>query len=263
MAIKRKQLVRRGHNNWGVVCYQSMLQALKYVSITLGILGLIYGNTRAKNYFYRLPYFKISKIEITGNNKLSEKQIKKLGGIDLNQNIFSVKLKDVSKNLTSHPYIEYVLVERKFPQIIKINIKERKGVAILKTPWTYYLMDIKGVVLENLGLHNKGKWPVIEGANLKAVKVGGEINQGGELLRFLQASGILDNFVRLDVGETNNPILVTRGEEIKVYLGKEAWDKKFKRFNLVYKGLRARAKSVKSIDLRYKQMVIVKRTQDA
>ena len=262
MARQKRQVFKKNHQRTLSACCQTMWQALKLVLIALGVSGACYGAWQAGNYLYRLPYFEVKQVVVKGNRYLSDEQVRRLSGVRARQNIFAVELPQVSQNLHSHPYIKQVMVERKFPQTIRIKVQERKGVALLKAPAAYYLLDAEGVVLENVGLRNKRCRPVLEGVSLQPLQVGEKISRGSGLLGFLKARGLLRDFALLDVSSPANPRLTTRREGIKINLGQGDWEKKMKRFAQVYQELRARKNSVKSVDLRYWQMAVVKEIAD-
>ncbi len=256
-AGKNKRLVRK-NNRLFASDKQQKNPVLRAILTVLLIVGIGYGVLCAGDCLYQLSYFEVNNIDIQGNRYVSAEQILELSGIKLKQNIFSVDLQKANQGLRSHPYLKLVMVERRLPQTIFIKVKERKGVALLEAPGGYYLIDKTGVILENAGMRNKKRLPVIKGVSPELLEVGARINQGQELLAFLRSKGLLINYASLDIRQEDNPILTTRRGRLKVYLGEGRWEDKLKNFDLVYQSLQARISSVKSIDLRYEQLAVVK-----
>ena len=80
--------------------------------------------------------FPIKKI-IIGNNKII-KQADILRSVDYlkNKNIFFIDMKKISKNLSGFDFIESFNVKKIFPNTIKINIIEKRPVAIPVKPFS-------------------------------------------------------------------------------------------------------------------------------
>ena len=92
-------------------------------------------------------FFKIDKIEIFGNEKLKTEQIESL--IEKDQNIFLFNIdKNKKKILENFPEITELLLEKDFPRSIKIQVEERKPVAVFCQNEEYFFIDKKGIVYE-------------------------------------------------------------------------------------------------------------------
>ncbi|MCK4453815.1 FtsQ-type POTRA domain-containing protein [Candidatus Parcubacteria bacterium] len=92
-------------------------------------------------------FFQIKNIEIFGNEKLKTEQIESL--IEKDKNIFLFNIdKNKKKILENFPEITELLLEKDFPRSIKIQIEERKPVAIFCQNEKYFFIDKKGIVYE-------------------------------------------------------------------------------------------------------------------
>ena len=85
-------------------------------------LGLIYG--------YRLvtgsEYFALKKLEITGNNHLTYGDIISRAGVELGENIFKINIDELYWRLSRNPWIKSVYIRRELPDMIRINLTERR-----------------------------------------------------------------------------------------------------------------------------------------
>ena len=79
---------------------------------------------------FKTPYFEIRDVKILGQSKEVKEKVKKI--IDQeNENFFLLNSIELSKNIEEiFPQIKKLVVERKFPDSLLVNIEERKEVGI-------------------------------------------------------------------------------------------------------------------------------------
>jgi len=73
----------------------------------------------------------IKKIIIQNNSIVSSEEIKKKLDFLNNTNLFLLNTKDISKNITEISFIESFTLKKVYPSTIKINIVEKKPIAII------------------------------------------------------------------------------------------------------------------------------------
>jgi len=73
--------------------------------------------------------FQIKTIEISGTQKSSHEEIKNIIAEGINKNIFLADLKNVSERISQkYPQILEIIIKKKFPNRLLVEIKERKQV---------------------------------------------------------------------------------------------------------------------------------------
>jgi len=153
------------------------------------ILGLLVGS------FYFIifsSFFQIKEIKISGNQKISEIEIKK---IVLNKikkkiffyhtkSIFLTNSKKIEKELSENfPLIEKVILKKDFPETLLIKITERKPFALLCQDEDCYFFDKEGVVFEK----GKGDLITVKKRNLKKnLSLGDKVFEKKELKAILE-----------------------------------------------------------------------------
>ncbi len=112
--------------------------------------------------FARSSFFTVEKIDVTGNNKYSEKELVVNTGLVPGKNVFMMlgeKPKNLlnfsfndleQKVLNSMPYIKSVSIRPALPATIKIKVQERTPFAVLEVNSKNLLVDREGYVLEVL-----------------------------------------------------------------------------------------------------------------
>ncbi len=122
----------------------------------VGVLGMLF----LVGVFYLIcfcSFFQIEKIEISDNQKVNtrsienliEKEISKKILFFSSKSIFLANMKEIQdKILQGFPQIVGADLQRKFPDILKIRIEERKPVAVFCQDKNYFFIDKKGVLFE-------------------------------------------------------------------------------------------------------------------
>ena len=103
---------------------------------------------------YTNPHYVLNKIEIEPRGHFSERQIRQAAGLEPGQNLWTLNLRQITRDLEKLPYVSSAKVERHFPDKVSILIHERVPVVKivglnidLGTRETFYL-DRDGVVLK-------------------------------------------------------------------------------------------------------------------
>lgn len=122
---------------------------------TILVLLMITGTLWALEKFIRTDYFKIKKIEITGNNaSLKLDIIDKINNLK-EQNIAFINFSEIEKMLKNDIRIEKVEIKKSYPSKIFVNIEERKPYVYVKKGNQIFLADkelnLFGLMSETLG----------------------------------------------------------------------------------------------------------------
>lgn len=79
--------------------------------------------------FFQSSMSKISEIVVEGNELVSQDDIIQTAGVLSGDNFFTLRTGQVKQRLAKHPFIESVEVQKSFPGVLKVKIKEYRRVA--------------------------------------------------------------------------------------------------------------------------------------
>lgn len=96
---------------------------------------------------YDSSIFSVKRIEVRGTDQLSKSQVVDMSGVSLGDNIFRLELEAAHASLVANPWIRSAKLERQFPAIVRIRIRERAPVVALSSPEAIHLLDRTGFVL--------------------------------------------------------------------------------------------------------------------
>jgi hypothetical protein len=112
---------------------------LRFVILVLFCVGMYY--------FLSSDIFDISKVRVVGNNYYTVEQIKDKANVKIGMNIFEFRKGKLKKKLLKDPYLKNVVIKRKLPSTIVIDVDERKEEAGLLDGDRYIIIDEDGLVL--------------------------------------------------------------------------------------------------------------------
>jgi len=120
-----------------------------------------------KQYLSSLEFFRIKDIGIYGYAETQPEEIKKLAGIDYTTSMFVVSPEKVSTYISAHPWIQDVLVEKIWPDGIRIDVVEHEATALfLKGPpneAAMVYMNRRGDIIAPIQKGDDLDYPVVSG----------------------------------------------------------------------------------------------------
>lgn len=181
-------------------------------------------------YVLQSDLMNLKKIELEGNEQLKNEEIINVSNLVVNRNIFKYNLKDVEKNIESHPYIKHANVNRKFPNTIRINVKEREEYAIISYMGSYIFIDEDNIVLRASDSYISNGNILITGVKFDSFKVGEKIDAANSeelktVMNLLEASkmtSIFNMISEITIRNENDIRLITLdGAEVLLGQGKD------------------------------------------
>ena len=122
--------------------YKIFLIFLSFIFLTTYSPNQLNNFSKKENFF-----FKIKKIKISNNIKISEETIQtKLKPI-LNQNILLVKKSDILEKLESIDFLKTIDVKKKYPNTIIIKVYETEPVALLFKNKARHILDTSSNII--------------------------------------------------------------------------------------------------------------------
>lgn len=142
----------------------------------------------------KLPYFNIQHIEVHGNKNVVSSDIVNRSQIYAGNNIFYINLKSAKDRILSNPYIKDVVINRKLPATIDINVEERDAVFYCKNGEKYYIIDGNGILLQKIDSINNMQLARLNGIDYTKTDIGKTISAQKDK-RKLKAVSSLGNII--------------------------------------------------------------------
>lgn len=171
--------------------------------------------------------FNVKEISVTGIDKLTQNEIISFSNIKVDDNIFKINFGKTRTLIEENPYVEEVLIKRKFPNKIEISIKERNVKYMLQLAESYIYIDGQGYVLEIS--KEKKEVPILLGilTDLSNIEPGNrlekedliKLNTVNKISVTSKNYEIIKLLTKIDITDENNFILIFETEGKTAYIG--------------------------------------------
>jgi cell division septal protein FtsQ len=233
--------------------------------VTVSIIG-VYRLVRvsAAKLVHENPRFAIAQIVVEDDGALTSPQVAAFAGVAVGQNLLSLDLDRVRRNLEMLPLVRRVEVRRVLPQKLFIHVDERIAVARLRGPAdAEFFVDRAGYVMKTLKLtdgtilkpQTVGPVPTLAGVSLTDVRVGKQVQseqiyRALELLDRLQqaSAGSMIEVDSIDLTKPRQMTLLTRQHTV-VKFDIEEYVQQLRRLSAILTWAAQRQRIVQSVDL--------------
>ncbi len=193
------------------------------LALVLTILGACgFGGFEAGRYLLTDPRYAVRHITVHGNVKLSNEKIVNISALREGENIFRARIHRAGNRLSELPLIEHVSVSRIMPDMITIDVVERRPRARLSGR-KKLLADYSGVVLPRSCDNDWKKFPLIVGVETADLSVGDRCSQPAmtKAMRVLELcqSSQLSDMVEVDGIDSSRP------DDLRLYLKRGEYTK--------------------------------------
>lgn len=168
--------------------------------------------------FLKSSFFLVDHIDILGCTTLAPEELRTVANYVKNTNIFDVDLVALAKRIETNPRVDKVLIKRRPPSTLVLDVTERAAIAIMPYSGYYVLVDASGFAIGIAESYKEEDPPLITGIRPQQVLVGKRIDHK-ELDYALLVTSVLPLDVVREVSEIN--FSDTTG--ISIYLQSGTW----------------------------------------
>ena len=207
--------------------------------------------------------FAIERVEVAGQSRLSADEVVKASGLAPGQNLWSLDARRAVAGVEALPFVRRAELVRAFPNHVTLFVEERQPFTLVSAGGLFWV-DEQGVPLGPESRPVSLDAPVISGVTAAEMAAAGRmpserVATGVALLRTLMRtqSALLNEISEVDVSRPEGPVLFML-DGVEVRIGSEDWDGRLGRLGGVLAQLRASGQTVTSIDLRFRDQVVLK-----
>jgi cell division protein FtsQ len=230
---------------------------------TIAVLGLVlYAGHRAVAVVAALEIFHVDRISVRGNHRLSSGEVLALVEGLRGRSVLAVDLDQWRQVLLNSPWVADASLRRTLPSTVDVAILERVPMGIGRINGALYLVDERGIVIDEYGPgYADLDLPIIDG--LSAVP--GE--EHSDVYRALLARRLLDSLrvrnmagqlSQIDVSDARNAVVLLEGDPTLIQLGNERFVERLQSYFELAPALRERIPEIDYVDLRFDERVYVR-----
>lgn len=188
----------------------------------------------------RSDFFQMTAIDVEGNQDLSRNTIIHLAGIDIHSNLLAIDTNAVEAKICKNGWVEAATLRKDWPSRLRIEVKERRAVALLNTPRGLYYLDAKGYPFAPVTEQDELDFPVISGLENTLTFRGTEVQLDAEkeldaVLKFIRwatrgsSSLPAQNISEISFNSDRDVVLFLADRPFPIFLGKELGKKEYNR----------------------------------
>jgi cell division septal protein FtsQ len=255
---------RKNASNIQLKRYVKVRVYLKYAGYIIGIIGLGIGSyifyIWVTNFVMTTKLFSLKQVSIRGYEHVMPIEIVKASGLNMGENIFSIRLKTIRKNILSIPWIENVSIRKSPPHSLDITVVERKAYCMILLNRLYYV-DEQGIIFKQVTNNDSTNYPIITGFSFNSPDFLGipvqPVIEAVSFIKELDQNSIIvsRDISELHVGDTGYTVITNDG--LLIRFGNNDLISRINKLNNLIRYLGDRIQMFSSIDLRFSDMGVL------
>ncbi len=230
--------------------------------------ALSYGVVRASAIAAHAHVLQIEKIIVRGNERLSQAEVLAVLNGLRGESLVWTDLDRWRKRLMASPWVRDAALRRSLPSTVEVVVSERQPIGIGRINTELYLVDERGVIIDQYGPQYADlDLPIIDGL-AAAPNGGGSLTDEGRAdlaARVIAAVQSKPNVARrlsqVDVSDVHNASVILSGDPAVLQLGEDQFLTRLQGYLDLAPTLRERVADIDSVDLRFDDRIFVRPTK--
>jgi cell division protein FtsQ len=242
-------------------------RALVRPTLRYGLAGLVvaYGLYRGSAAAAHAHVLQIDRIEVRGNEHLSRGEVLAvLTGLE-GQSLLWTDLDRWRARLLSSPWVRDAALRRWLPSTVEVVVTERQPIGIGRIDGRMYLVDERGVIIDEYGLqYAEFDLPIIDGLTAVPAEGGSLTDESraelaSRVVGALKAEpAIARRLSQIDVSDQHNAAVILSGDPAVIQLGDDQFLARLDTYLDLASTLRERVANIDYVDLRFDDRIYVR-----
>jgi cell division protein FtsQ len=206
----------------------------------------------------------VDRIVVSGNERLSKGEvIAVLSGLR-GESLLFTDLSGWRKRLLASPWVREAELRRSLPSTIEVAIVERAPVGIARINGELYLVDDRGVIIDQFGpQYADVDLPIVDGLNVGGESMADEARAelAARVIAAVRAKPALaKRLSQVDVSDAHNATVILSGDPAVLALGDDQFVPRLESYLSLAETLRERVADIDYVDLRFDERIYVRPT---
>jgi cell division protein FtsQ len=226
-----------------------------------GVLALVgYATHRGFDGIAALPMFRVQRIVVHGNHRLSNGDVLSLLDGLRGQSLLAVSLDEWRGAVMTSPWVADALLRRTLPSTVDVSVHERTPLGVGRINGSLYLIDDDGAVIDLYGPQYADlDLPIIDGlSSAPGDPDGTRAMLVRRLLDALRVRNMAARVSQIDVSDSRNAVVLLDGDPTLVRLGDEHFVERLQSYLDLAPALRERMPGIDYVDMRFDERVYVR-----
>ena len=242
-------------------------RALVRPAAQYGVLAILlaYGIYRTSSVAAYARILQVDRIDVAGNDRLSKGEVLAVLNGLRGENIVWADLDAWRRRLLASPWVRDAALRRSLPSTVQVVVFERRPIAIGRINGDMYLVDERGVIIDQYGpRYANFDLPIVDGLAASPNDGGSMTDESrAELAARLIASlsakpAIAKRLSQIDVSDVHNASIILSGDPAIIQLGEDQFLQRLESYLGLADALRERVADIDYVDLRFDDRIYVR-----
>ena len=232
------------------------------------MVALIYGVYRTSAIAAHAHVLQVEKIIVRGNERLSKGEVLAVLNGLRGENLVWTDLDLWRARLKASPWVRDAALRRSLPSTVEVIVFERQPIGIGRIRGDLYLVDERGVVIDQYGPQYADlDLPIIDGLSAAPGDTGALTDQGraelaARVIAAVKSSpSVARRLSQVDVSDAHNASVILTGDGALIQLGEDQFLARLASYLDLAPTLRQRVADIDYVDLRFDDRIYVRPTK--
>jgi cell division protein FtsQ len=229
--------------------------------------ALIYGGYRGSAIVLHAHVMQVEKIVVRGNQRLSRGEVLAVLSGLRGENLMWTDLDRWRRRLMASPWVRDAALRRSLPSTVEVVVSERQPIGIGRIHSEMYLVDERGVVIDQYGPQYADlDLPIVDGLSA-APGDGGSLTDEGRadlaarvIAALKSKPGVARRLSQVDVSDLHNASVILSGDPAVIQLGEDQFLPRLQSYLDLAPTLHERVADIDYVDLRFDDRIYVRPT---
>ncbi len=219
---------------------------------------------RARAFMARTGILQVERIVVHGNERLSKGEVLAILDGLRGQSLFGTDLDVWRRRLLASPWVRDAALRRSLPSTVDVAISERTPVAVSRVAGELYLIDERGVLIDQYGPQYADlDLPLVDGLAAASSDGSSADSARAEFAARIVAAirtkpDIAKKVSQIDVADLHNASIILNGDSAVIYVGDDLFAQRLQAYVDLAPALRERVPSIDYVDLRFDDRIYVR-----
>jgi cell division protein FtsQ len=203
---------------------------------------------------------RIDHIVVRGNQRLPTGEVLAVLNGLRGENIVWTDLAAWRRRLLASPWVRDAALRRSLPSTVEVMVSERAPIGIGRIKSELYLVDDRGVVIDEYGpQYADVDLPIIDGLTAGTVADQSRAELAARVVAALGPQpSVARRLSQIDVTDLHNAAVILSGDPAVIYVGEERFLQRLQSYLDLSAALRARVPDIDYVDLRFDDRIYVR-----
>ena len=226
---------------------------------------LAYGAYRATSVVAHARVLQVDRIVVRGNERLSRGEILAVLNGLRGESLVWTDLDRWRRRLLASPWVRDAALRRSLPSTVEVVLLERQPIGIGRINTDMYLVDERGVVIDQYGPQYADlDLPIIDGLSAAPSESGAMTDEARAdlaarvIAQVKPKPEVLRRLSQIDVTDAHNAAVILAGDPAVIYVGEDQFLPRLQSYLELAAALRERVPDIDSVDLRFDDRIYVR-----